>query len=273
MCTRPLLGAGQHKRLLQDWLAYHSLLGVDHVYVYDADGSAGPLLGTPDFATHVSMLPRRLGPRMSGLFDALWRQVGGNACVETLLVNHCLSLAKSGGYEWLVFLRGIDKFLHSGLDQGPGMLRRFLAQRPELSFLIHRRDCGRTDAGVVASDAPVFAEFTGCENRVSASALGRDFSWVPCMRPGETHSTFPNTPMMHNVTHSNSKLIQIDALRAQHFVRAFEKGGAHGSRHYDKRGDRDGDFTEVDRGMAWSLPLLRPDSPAATPAAANVRLS
>merc|ERR1712048_1068472 len=94
--------------------------------------------------TYVRKLPRRLGQRMSGLYDSFWKRVGGNACVETLQVNQCLSLAKSAGFQWFVFLRGIDKFLHSDMDSGPGMLRRFLTKlkRNTDGFLLHRRDCG-----------------------------------------------------------------------------------------------------------------------------------
>lgn len=298
-CTRPLVGAASHERLLADWLAYHRLLDVDHFIIYDADGSVAPLLegsisaeGTSGARhvlrelwrdgrlSYVRELPRRLGDRMAGLYDSFWRQVGGNACIETLLANHCLGLAKSQGFHWLVFLRGLDKFLHAdpvalGRDPPSSLLHRYLRRFPQNKpgFLVHRRDCGGhagleggsavgsgvADPAGTVEPQPVFAVFPRCEARDSAAAPGRDFSWVPVMRPGRTHSMLPNMPVPHNATQGLMRFAHVNVLRAQHFVRAFQAGGEHGRRHYDKGWDRTEEalFTELDKDMAWALPLLR----------------
>lgn len=259
MGTRPLVGAGEHQRLLSDWLSYHAILGADHVFVYDGDGSAEKLLEVPgrsNFTTYVPMLPKQIGPRFSSLGKEFWRVVGGNACVETLLVNHCLALAKSAGFEWFVFLRGIDKFLHSDYDAGPDTLRRFLAERADVSgFLVQRRDCGRRQDGV-AQGAPVFDEFTGCEPLVPAGKLGKDVSFVPMMRTSEALLVLPNQMVMRRVEGAVA-VAPMAGLRAQHFVRAFEEGGVYGKRHYDTREMRDERFPDEDHSMTWATPLLR----------------
>merc|ERR1712096_46297 len=107
---------------------------------------------------------------------------------------------------------------------------------------------------------PVFETFDLCEPRTQAETPGRDFSWVPFMRPGRTLNTFPNFPQTHNV--SRPRFVNIHTLRAQHFVKAFEAGGEHGKRYYDWDFDRkvEDQFTEEDRGMSWAIPLLRPEA-------------
>merc|ERR1740116_834259 len=93
---------------------------------------------------HIASLPRRLGRRMSGLYDSFWKAVGGTGCVEVIQVNHCLSLAKSAGFRWLIYIRGVDKFLHSDTeDRAPGFLVRFVDSFPnDTELLVRRRDCG-----------------------------------------------------------------------------------------------------------------------------------
>eukprot|EP00929_Paragymnodinium_shiwhaense_P109026 TRINITY_DN7538_c0_g8_i3.p1 TRINITY_DN7538_c0_g8~~TRINITY_DN7538_c0_g8_i3.p1 ORF type:complete len:676 (+),score=99.63 TRINITY_DN7538_c0_g8_i3:120-2147(+) len=160
VCARPLVGARQHLRLLNDWLGYNHLIGVDHFFLYDADGSLEELLPelTTDAVTYVKKLPRRLGERPSGLYDSFWKRVGGNGCLETLQLNHCLSLTKSAGYKWALILKGIDKFLHSDVDHGPFMLRRFMNSMRKLpaGFAIHRRDCGGVEPEKITEEASMF---------------------------------------------------------------------------------------------------------------------
>ena len=50
-CLKPALGAGQFSQLLDDWLRYHRLMGVDHFMLYDVDGSIEPLLSGGTFST------------------------------------------------------------------------------------------------------------------------------------------------------------------------------------------------------------------------------
>ena len=98
-----------------------------------------------------------------------------------------------------------------------------------------------------------------CEPKALASKFGRDLSWVPIMRPGEALKTFANYPQMHNS--SDLRFEFIDSLRAQHFVKAFEAGGEHGKRLYEKDWDRkvQNHFTQEVEGLSWAIPLLRPE--------------
>ena len=137
-CLKPALGAGQFSQLLDDWLRYHRLMGVDHFMLYDVDGSIEPLLSGGTFSTllqqgRLTYVPRfsgHMGPRIENLTAELWRRGLGQICVQPRHVNHCLALSRSAGFEWFVYLRGMDKYLHSDVDPSSGMLRRFLDALP-----------------------------------------------------------------------------------------------------------------------------------------------
>eukprot|EP00434_Breviolum_minutum_P039620 symbB.v1.2.035189.t1/scaffold4666.1/size36743/3 len=137
-CLKPALGAGQFSQLLDDWLRYHRLMGVDHFMLYDVDGSIEPLLSGGTFSTllqqgRLTYVPRfsgHMGPRIENLTAELWRRGLGQICVQPRHVNHCLALSRSAGFEWFLYLRGMDKYLHSDVDPSSGMLRRFLDALP-----------------------------------------------------------------------------------------------------------------------------------------------
>ena len=163
-CLKPALGAGQFSQLLDDWLRYHRLMGVDHFMLYDVDGSIEPLLSGGTFSTllqqgRLTYVPRfsgHMGPRIENLTAELWRRGLGQICVQPRHVNHCLALSRSAGFEWFVYLRGMDKYLHSDVDPSSGMLRRFLNNLPSQmpSFQILRRHCGGTDPVAMQACCP-----------------------------------------------------------------------------------------------------------------------
>lgn len=283
---RPLIQAADHIQLLEDWLAYHSLIGVDHFYIYDDDGSVeallkdGPAVDKPASTilkklrregrvSYVQRFARQMGERFEKM-QREGRRVLGFECIQHALANHCLGMAKSAGFEWFIFLRGLDKFLHSDLvDGGAGMLHRAFKRRPrESQFQLFRRDCGGVEEPrrSLGSLAPVFQVFTRCEKRWDAQQPGWDFSWIPVMRPGSTLCTRSTESIPHNISDSRGfrqpTLISIHDLRAQHFVRAFDRGGRFAGLRNDPRYDdldptEEDRFTELDRGMDWAVQVLR----------------
>lgn len=219
-CVRPVFGAVKISQLLDDWLTYHRMMGLEHVFLYDLDGSLEPLLlkGAPAALhqngrlTYISNFSHRMGVRVHGLNQDFWRRDLGNSCLETQQVNHCLALARSAGFEWFVFLRGLDKFLHSDADRSPGMVRRVLheARQQQIPyFQVLRRHCGARDpeamrnaAGISAEvglPVPVFSQYQRCEPiQLSIDDPLRDDSWVPIMKAAEVDLLMTNMAVDFN---------------------------------------------------------------------------
>ena len=244
-CLKPALGAGQFSQLLDDWLRYHRLMGVDHFMLYDVDGSIEPLLSGGTFSTllqqgRLTYVPRfsgHMGPRIENLTAELWRRGLGQICVQPRHVNHCLALSRSAGFEWFVYLRGMDKYLHSDVDPSSGMLRRFLNNLAITDAFLPdpiRRHCVGTDpvamqaARLSASvlPVPVFSQFQRCEPlQLSVDDFMRDESWVPAMRPSVDFAMTNMAVDFNQSTESTTfAVVPVRLLRAQHFVRAFEAG-------------------------------------------------
>ncbi|CAE7246742.1 slc25a42 [Symbiodinium sp. CCMP2592] len=273
VCLKPYLGAGKFSQLLDDWLAYHRLMGADHFIVYDLDGSIEPLLSKGSAAslhqegrlTYVRNFSQRMGKRMHEQNAEFWRKGLGNSCLQTRQVNHCLALSRSAGFEWFVYLRGMDKFLHSDFDRSPGMLGRFLDGLPQLpSFQVLRRHCGARDPQAMReaslADAslglplPIFGEFQLCEPlQLSIDDKKRDESWVPVMRASAVDCAMTNAPLDFNISSLSSvAAAPVSVLRAQHFVRAFEEAGEFAERSYAPSLKDLSRFTELDTSMDWA---------------------
>ena len=223
-CVRPVFGAAKISQLLQDWLTYHRMMGLEHVFLYDLDGSLEPLLanGMPSELlqegrlTYVRNFSHRMGVRVHGLNKDFWRKDLSNICLETQQANHCLALARSAGFEWFVFLRGLDKFLHSDADPSPGMVRRILQRSPLPFFQVVRRHCGATDADAMRKAAelsaevglpvPVFSQFQRCEPlQLSIDDPLRDDSWVPIMKTHDVDLLMTNMAVDFNKSGKGSK--------------------------------------------------------------------
>ena len=171
-------------------------------------------------------------------------------------------------FEWFVYLRGMDKFLHSDVDPSSGMLRRFLDALPSQmpSFQILRRHCGTTDleamrvaaqlSAEVELPVPVFSQFQRCEAlQLSVDDPMRDDSWVPAMRPDLVDFAMTNMAISFNRSTSFAA-VPVRILRAQHFVRAFE-GKEVGPRLYAPDMKDANRFTELDTMMDWATAALR----------------
>ena len=276
-CLKPSMGVGQFSQLLDDWLRYHRLMGVDHFMLYDVDGSIEPLLSTGVLSsllqhgrlTYVPHFSRNMGARMEALTVELWHKGLANQCIQPRSVNHCLALSRSAGFEWFVYLRGMDKFLHSDVDPSSGMLRRFLDALPSQmpSFQILRRHCGATDveamrvaaqlSAEVELPVPVFSQFQRCEAlQLSVDDPMRDDSWVPAMRPSLVDFAMTNMAISFNRSTDFFAAVPVRILRAQHFVRAFE-GKEVGPRLYAPDMKDANRFTELDTMMDWATAALR----------------
>ncbi|CAE7234614.1 slc25a42 [Symbiodinium sp. CCMP2456] len=200
-----------------------------------------------------------------------WRKGLGNSCLQTRQVNHCLALSQSAGFEWFVYPRGMDKFLHSDSDRSPGMLGRFLDRLPEQlpSFQVLRRHCGARDpqamrgamalASSLGLPAPIFSEFQLCEPlQLSVDDKKRDESWVPVMKTTAVDCAMTNAPLDFNISSLSSVAVApVSLLRAQHFVRAFEEAGEFAERSYAPSLKDLSRFTELDTAMNWAVPELR----------------
>lgn len=219
-CVRPVVAAGKLGQLLDDWLTYHRLMGLEHVFLYDVDGTLEPLLASGTAAelrrteglTYVKHFLHRVGRRVSALDKDVWRNGLVGICGDNVQVNHCLALARSAGYEWFVHLRGLDKFLHSDADPSPGMVRRVLEQQDQLQtpyFQVLRRHCGVTDLEAMQSAAsisaavglgvPVFSQYQRCEPvQLSIDNPLRDDSWVPVMKPHRVDLVMTNRAVDFN---------------------------------------------------------------------------
>ena len=218
-CVRPVFGAQKFSQLLDDWLRYHRMMGAEHVFLYDLDNSLEPLLSKGLAAellqagrlTHVPNFSHRMGVRVYALNEDFWQKGLSNICLESQQANHCLALARSAGFEWFVYLRGLDKFLHSDGDRSPGMVRRLLQQSGQPYFQVLRRHCGGTDPEAMqeAADisakaglpAPVFSRYQLCEPiQLSIDNPYRDDSWVPVMRTAEVDLLMTNMALDFNST-------------------------------------------------------------------------
>ena len=113
-CTKPLWDAVDLAKsqpyMFQDWMNYHLELGVDHLQIYDLDGSfAGPLrpfmeAGT---ATHV--------PNFADRFDEAlgeWSDTVSHFCLEPHAQDHCI-WSWRGRADWVVAIESPDVFLWS----------------------------------------------------------------------------------------------------------------------------------------------------------------
>ncbi|OLQ07148.1 hypothetical protein AK812_SmicGene9471 [Symbiodinium microadriaticum] len=136
-CTQPLHTFEKMEvlapNLLTEFLDYHFLLGIEHITVFDADGSVeeslrryeanNPGRGQIDYVSH---WPLRFGAAHAPRGSENWRPL----LFEVEAENHCLWRYR-GRADWAVVLHSPDEFLHVVQDPGEGSLSRFLARLEE----------------------------------------------------------------------------------------------------------------------------------------------
>eukprot|EP00439_Symbiodinium_sp_Y106_P013641 s252_g1.t4 len=136
-CTQPLHTFEKMEalapNLLAEFLDYHFLLGIEHITVFDADGSVeeslrryeakNPGRGQIDYVSH---WPLRFGAAHAPRGSENWRPL----LFEVEAENHCLWRYR-GRADWAVVLHSPDEFLHVVHDPGEGSLSRFLTRLEE----------------------------------------------------------------------------------------------------------------------------------------------
>lgn len=126
------------RALVWQWLEYNFMIGVDHVYLYDRDGSFGELVHL--FGEH--RITRILWPPFNKQFahPPMWYD-------QQLAQNACLMRHRSAS-EWLLFVDP-DEFVHFGpAMQRPSALQEFLnGQSQDVAQVRHGRHCAYRQSG------------------------------------------------------------------------------------------------------------------------------
>eukprot|EP00913_Durusdinium_trenchii_P014220 g13346.t1 len=139
-CTQPLHSFAKLEKLapslLRDFLDYHSLLGIEHFTIFDADGTlAGPLERYKETAAvefdYLDHWPKRFGAAHAEEGEQ-WRPL----LFEVEAENHCLWRYR-GQADWAVVLHSPDEFLHVPKSPGPNSLRHFLDALEPRSSIAH----------------------------------------------------------------------------------------------------------------------------------------
>ncbi|CAE8626392.1 unnamed protein product [Polarella glacialis] len=123
VCTGVMFAAGQRSpgsqadapTLLEQWLAYHEEMGVDHFALYDSDGSAGPVAAPRAAAGKVSYFPH-WPSQLSEKLGSISLTPHCRHCLSALAEAHCL-WSNRGLSRWVVTLHSFDAYL--AVNQGP----------------------------------------------------------------------------------------------------------------------------------------------------------
>eukprot|EP00929_Paragymnodinium_shiwhaense_P073275 TRINITY_DN37302_c0_g2_i1.p1 TRINITY_DN37302_c0_g2~~TRINITY_DN37302_c0_g2_i1.p1 ORF type:complete len:359 (+),score=35.85 TRINITY_DN37302_c0_g2_i1:463-1539(+) len=187
LCIRPHHKMQTNEKLFSDWVRYHLLLGVDHFFIYDTDGSMEAMtrpLVEAGYMTYTGRFFHEFGDRLPQMVEKS-RKFG--CCGDKVSVNHCMALAQAQQYDWLVYIRVIDKFLHADASHvGPRMLVQLLERRSKADlFLLHRHDCGGSEEDA-DTDAAIFLRWPRCVTSAATKADATN-SWVPIMRLSAMH--------------------------------------------------------------------------------------
>lgn len=139
ICTRTLHSLGGSP-LLGDWLRHHAAMGIDKVFLYDADGSAGPeLAGLPKgfvtyfpawFSRDEREVTRGLSKR--GAWPAHWNKWDPEMGCHMLQMNHCLMHAR-GRAKYVLWIRAPDKYFVPNLASFGAVASAF-GRVPPLDF-------------------------------------------------------------------------------------------------------------------------------------------
>ncbi|CAJ1393024.1 unnamed protein product [Effrenium voratum] len=114
VCSGVMFNAGQEipglfPPLLEQWLAYHEELGVDHFALYDSDGSAHFAARPRQQRGQVSYFPN-WPQSLSAKLGAISRQSHCRHCLSALAEAHCL-WSQRGRSDWVLTLHSFDAFL------------------------------------------------------------------------------------------------------------------------------------------------------------------
>lgn len=119
VCSEVLYGLrGVYRaRMVQQWLEYHRMIGVDHFVLYDTDGSLGadgvldPYL-LSGFVTYFPHFPAWALSAHHALVHST-RGLPSHAAPDAQAAAHCI-FSQRGLSEWVAFLHSPDEYLSSG---------------------------------------------------------------------------------------------------------------------------------------------------------------
>lgn len=241
--------------LLEQWLQYHELIGIDHFMVYDSDGSASATVGERVKRGSVSYFPR-WPSQLSSKMAALSRSKDCTKCLSAQAEAHCL-WASRGVSKWVLSLHSFDAYL--ALGQG-------LQYPIDMTSVLESFEAQRTRIGTVA--VPML-DFGGPPHNtswllgrfrqrwpqpisiVAESQRGnpRAESWLNTM--GSTLRN-PNevVGVLDHWSRSRPGAVDIEAphqlMRVNHYVDLFGPRCASHFLHCDT----------YDDGLMWALPVL-----------------
>lgn len=122
-CSQPLFGVDRHQVLVGDWLEYHLAFGIEHIVVYDSDGSAAAAVAGYVANGSVTYFPMWASNTLRSPFVSNLTAHGAMYCAEASAEAHCLAHLR-GRSSWLFILHSFDEFLSS--DAGASGMEDFL---------------------------------------------------------------------------------------------------------------------------------------------------
>lgn len=119
-CSSPLwLSRPADGGLVRQWLAYHRVIGFDHFFVYDLDGTLAVAVRPfveAGFVTYVSRWPKRLSPTCSAVVT---QNPSGleRYCTQTQAEAHCIWHAR-GLARWALLVHSFDAYISAAAPPG-----------------------------------------------------------------------------------------------------------------------------------------------------------
>mmetsp|Transcript_33377 Transcript_33377/g.93655 ORF Transcript_33377/g.93655 Transcript_33377/m.93655 type:complete len:491 (-) Transcript_33377:85-1557(-) len=224
VCSQPLYGygalAGVYAHFLRDWLQHHIRLGVDHFFIYDADGTFAAALEPYVRRGAVSYQPF-FGMRYGRIMRGMTGSGGAPLCAEHHAYTHCL-VHNAFRSDWVMLLHAPDEYISLGqFPHSPSRLAAVLSKNvypwravTQTAWVYHvplARQCpGCTCSGTVV----------GCSARRSIHAFDLTRS-SPLLNPeiclrAKAHRCGESLPKKGEPVYQLA--VEPDELRVYHYV-------------------------------------------------------
>ncbi|CAJ1389126.1 unnamed protein product [Effrenium voratum] len=164
--------------VVEDWLNYHSIIGIDHFVIYDADGSYEPFLQKfiqQGRVTYHPKWPETLLPTFGTLADEVSQEYRRPVAVEPQCLDHCIWQQKHQS-DWVLVLHNFEEYLSSPLF--PEKLQKKKGSAL-LSLLEDWSDEAESNIGVF----DLFQEVMGGPKRRGATTLSKWTRKRPAAEP------------------------------------------------------------------------------------------
>ncbi|CAK0799261.1 unnamed protein product [Prorocentrum cordatum] len=167
VCTKPLFKSGEllekDPDLIDNWIEYHRLLGVDHFQIYDTDGSFSHSFpnAVQGSVTYVGQFPALISEKFATL-----EKEGFHSCLISQSYDHCF-FENAQTSRWVLHLHAPDSYVHTTQPEMriPTGLPEWLGRQE--SDVFHGRLCAVSlramwiggQNATSNSDRPVFARY------------------------------------------------------------------------------------------------------------------